>query len=795
MSYTAFCTAGLTKRDLAASATGVFVGIQVGEFSALSLQREPGPYSATGGSAAIASNRISYALGLEGTSMSVDTACSSALVALEAACQSLRTGSCVAALNATVGVLLTPGGFIFTCRAHMLSEQGYCKTFDHSANGFARAEGCCAIFLQPVVQAVENQVGNSGSSPSEVLGVAINQDGRTANLTSPNGPAQQRVIQRALHRADVKACQLPLVDSHGTGTGLGDPIEISAQRAVLGHGRSETLPVITGATKSNIGHLEAAAGGLGIFKLLLALRFFEGSTPNLHFRRLNTHIALSGYNAAFPTQMLPSMTMKGLIGGTSSFGFGGTNSHLLLEASSVDSIVLRPKPITNYTRTAFAWWGSVLESQAQSAALLGALSHQENVEIWEQAWTQAICSYTAHHRVGCTPVAPGTGFLCMVREALMAAANGTGSQVLVSKAQFTAMLFLDGPAPLVRVSTEPEAEQSSGVRIESSVAAGGWVQHAMVVATIDANMFGASAQLGEVAMGCSSDEITVFVVASLFNASTGNDYLHDCKAGHGVLQHTVHRPSQVENQQLQHVSWMDANQLGVLSGPEHGGRPSVFAGAEAQGEEGQRCISNKMPEWVAQVTGGGGQGTYLRGGQLEVIRTGQHLYDTAWETLPAVQVDCDEEQGGAALVVWSCNDSTLVKEAAFGAVSIGMEQLEEVCGGLSSAGVLWCWMGGAVVQGSVLRAVQAAVSSAASVWLVSQSSTAAGCWGLAKSVNAEVGQLVGCVEVFEAQRAAVSAAQLPSEHNVHRSMETLGVLRMQMPFFASHALQTWKTEL
>ena len=193
--YAALVDAGLAKPELLGSAAGVFVGIQVGEYGSLPHRGQPSPYSATGASAAIAANRVSYLLGLEGLSMSVDTACSSALVALETGRQCLGSGLCETALVGTVNVLVSVAGFIGTCSAHMLSPTGRCRTFDAAADGYARAEGWCAVVIQPCT-----------TEAVHLVAVMINQDGRTANLTSTNGPACTRPCSCGRKGLDSRLC-------------------------------------------------------------------------------------------------------------------------------------------------------------------------------------------------------------------------------------------------------------------------------------------------------------------------------------------------------------------------------------------------------------------------------------------------------------------------------------------------------------------------------------------------------------------------------------------------------------
>ena len=229
----------------------------------------------------------------------------------------------------------------------MLSARGHCHTFEASADGYVRAEGCCAVFIQTA----------SSVGAVQVASTSLNQDGRTANLTSPNGPAQQRVIARALQLAVVQGSELPLVDCHGTGTALGDPIEVSAQRAVLGQGRREADPLVMGAVKSSVGHLEAGAGLVGVLKVVLALEHWQAA-PNMHLQRLNPHIDAAGYAAVLPSGMLAAVASGDMpmVAGTSSFGFGGTNSHALLASQRrASSCIVRAQQM-QYQHSAFVWW-------------------------------------------------------------------------------------------------------------------------------------------------------------------------------------------------------------------------------------------------------------------------------------------------------------------------------------------------------------------------------------------------------------------------------------------------------
>ena len=212
------------------------------------------PFSGTGLSASISANRVSYTLGVKGPSAMVDTACSSSLVALDAAAAQLRRDRCSVAAAAGVNLNLMPGPFVACSQAQMLSPDGYCKTFDASANGYVRGEGCGAVVLTCMSTAE-----NSGKPILAVVrGSAINQDGRSSSLTAPNGPSQQEVVHAALAEAQVTPTDVDIVECHGTGTALGDPIEVGALKNVLGAGRDGDKKLMLGAVKSNIGQIGRA---------------------------------------------------------------------------------------------------------------------------------------------------------------------------------------------------------------------------------------------------------------------------------------------------------------------------------------------------------------------------------------------------------------------------------------------------------------------------------------------------------------------------------------------------------
>jgi acyl transferase domain-containing protein/acyl-CoA synthetase (AMP-forming)/AMP-acid ligase II/acyl carrier protein len=327
--------AGLAPDRLAGSQTGVFVGISSNDYSHLQFS-DPNLidiYAGTGNAHSIAANRLSYLLDLRGPSIAIDTACSSSLVAVHQACQSLRTGECDLALAGGVNVILTPELTIAFSQGHMMAADGRCKTFDDAADGYTRSEGCGIVVLKTLAAAQRD----GDNILALIRGSAVNQDGRSNGLTAPNGLAQEAVIRRALQTAGVTPDQISYVETHGSSTPLGDPIEFEALKAVLMPQRTEAQPCILGAVKSNIGHLEAAAGIAGLIKTVLCLHKGE-IPPNLNFTRLNSHISLEHTSFVIPTQRLPWPQRERRLAGVSAFGFGGTNTHMILEAAPISQV-------------------------------------------------------------------------------------------------------------------------------------------------------------------------------------------------------------------------------------------------------------------------------------------------------------------------------------------------------------------------------------------------------------------------------------------------------------------------
>ncbi|AYZ64937.1 amino acid adenylation domain-containing protein [Burkholderia multivorans] len=329
VSHEALEHAGIPVDSLKGSRTGVFVGITTNDYANLQLRNGGGSgidgYFFTGNPLNTAAGRISYGLGLQGPSMAIDTACSSSLTAIHTASQNLRSGECDLAIAGGVNLILSPDNSIAVSRTRALAPDGRCKTFDAAADGFVRSEGCGAIVLKRLSDALA-----SGDRVLAVLrGSAVNHDGASSGFTAPNGRAQEEVIRNAL--GGIPAASVDYVEAHGTGTALGDPIEVQALATVFGAGRDAGRRLRVGSVKTNIGHTESAAGIAGVIKVVLSLNH-ERIPAHLHFRhpsplvRWNElPIEICAEASAWPRGAQPRRA------GVSAFGASGTNAHLVLE--------------------------------------------------------------------------------------------------------------------------------------------------------------------------------------------------------------------------------------------------------------------------------------------------------------------------------------------------------------------------------------------------------------------------------------------------------------------------------
>ena len=294
-------------------------------------------YAGTGNALSIAANRISYLFDFRGPSMAVDTACSSSLVAVHLACRSLWNGESNLALAGGVNLILSPAITINFTKAGVMAPDGRCKAFDSRANGYVRSEGAGVVVLKPLSKAL----ADGDPIYAVVRGSAVNQDGRSNGLMAPNPPAQEAVLREAYRCAGVSPGDIQYVEAHGTGTLLGDPIEVKALGAVLGLDRPPGRLCALGAVKTNIGHLEAAAGIAGLIKVALALKHRE-IPPNLHFVEPNPHIPFDELPLRVQTTLGPWPVETGrALAGVSSFGFGGTNAHVVLEEAPQPGSMIR----------------------------------------------------------------------------------------------------------------------------------------------------------------------------------------------------------------------------------------------------------------------------------------------------------------------------------------------------------------------------------------------------------------------------------------------------------------------
>jgi acyl transferase domain-containing protein len=330
VAWEAIENAGIPPKSLNGSRTGVFIGITAHEYGTMVADRcglDLDVYTATGNAHNVSAGRISYLLGLQGPSMAIDTACSSSLVSIHLACQSLRTGECRIALAGGTSAILAQDPFLCFSNWKMLAADGRCKTFDARADGLVRAEGCGIVVLKRLADAL----ADGDHILALIRGSAVNQDGKSSGLTVPNGNAQEAVIRQALANGGIEPAAVGYAEAHGTGTSLGDPIEAHALGSALGVGRAADNPLVVGSVKTNLGHLESAAGVAGLLKVVLALDK-EEIPAQLHFHSMNPQLDWGGAPVEIASKARPWLRgEKKRFGGVSAFGFSGTNAHVVLE--------------------------------------------------------------------------------------------------------------------------------------------------------------------------------------------------------------------------------------------------------------------------------------------------------------------------------------------------------------------------------------------------------------------------------------------------------------------------------
>ncbi|AUX31437.1 MULTISPECIES: type I polyketide synthase [Sorangium] len=365
VAWEALENAGQVPEELVGTSTGVFIGLTGNDYAQLcgALDAsEQDVYTATGNGHCFPAGRLSYALGLNGPSLAVDTACSSALVAVHLACQSLRGGESSLALAGGVNVILSSATTRLLAKMGALSPDGRCKAFDAEANGFVRAEGCGIVALKRLSDAL------SSGDPilATIRGSAVNQDGRSTGLTAPNVLSQQSMLRRALESARVSPSEIGYVETHGTGTPLGDPIELEALAAVLGAPRDDGYPCVLGAAKTNLGHAEAASGVIGLIKAVLSLRH-RAIPANLHFDTLNPRSSFEGTPLVIPAHKRAwSAGGRARLAGVSAFGMSGTNAHVIVEEAPESALPAPVGDVTSVLLPVSAKTGEALSAMAQS---------------------------------------------------------------------------------------------------------------------------------------------------------------------------------------------------------------------------------------------------------------------------------------------------------------------------------------------------------------------------------------------------------------------------------------------
>src|SRR6201996_2862540 len=343
VAWEALENAGVTPKSARNSQTGVYVGLTTYDYSLIAAQGPPAgidPYIPFGNASNFAAGRLSYFLGAHGPAVVVDTACSSSLVAIHLACQSLRRRETDQALAAGTNLILTPHNSIACSRWGMLAPDGQCKTFDAAANGYVRSEGCGVVVLKRLSDAERD----GDNVLALVRGSAVNQDGPSSGQTVPSGPAQQAVLRAALASARLQPWEIDYIEAHGTGTALGDPIELDALSQVFGD-REESAPLVLGSVKTNLGHLENSAGIAGFIKTVLSMNH-GFIPPHLHFTGLtpNAGAGASKFTIAADGMPWPEVS-RPRRAGVSSFGVSGTNAHIVVEQAPVtEPVAAQPEP-------------------------------------------------------------------------------------------------------------------------------------------------------------------------------------------------------------------------------------------------------------------------------------------------------------------------------------------------------------------------------------------------------------------------------------------------------------------
>src|SRR6201996_4073082 len=376
VAWEALENAGVTPEAIRNSQTGIYVGLTTYDYSLIAAKAPPeevDPYIPFGNASNFAAGRLSYFLGVHGPAVVIDTACSSSLVAIHLACQSLRRRESDQALAAGVNLIMSPENSIACSRWGMLAPDGQCKTFDAAANGYVRSEGCGVVVLKRLSDALRD----GDSVLALVRGSAVNQDGPSSGQTVPNGPAQQAVLRAALAAARLEPSDIDYIEAHGTGTALGDPIELGALTEVFGE-RDGSAPLVLGSVKTNLGHLESAAGIAAFIKTVLSVRHGH-INPHLNFTTLTPNAVEGASRFTIAAEGMPwPEVSRPRRAGVSSFGVSGTNAHIVVEqAPKTEPVARQPEPAV----TTLVISGKTAARIASSTAMLADWMSGEGADV------------------------------------------------------------------------------------------------------------------------------------------------------------------------------------------------------------------------------------------------------------------------------------------------------------------------------------------------------------------------------------------------------------------------------
>ena len=543
VTWEALENAGITAQQIRGTQTAVFVGLTTVDYVALGYERKGGPedvdpYVTFGNASNFAAGRLSYFLGVQGPAVVVDTACSSSLVTIHLACQSLRRRESDQALAAGVNLNLIVDNFIACSQWGMLAPDGLCKTFDAGADGYVRSEGCGVVVLKRLSDAQRD-----GDQVLAVIrGSAVNQDGPSSGQTVPSGPAQQAVMRAALAASRLAPSDIDYVEAHGTGTQLGDPIELDALSAVFGD-RGDAAPLVLGSVKTNIGHLESAAGVAGFIKTVLSVR--HGVIPrHLHFTALTPHAGVGAAKFAIASQEL-AWPAVGRVrrAGVSSFGVSGTNAHVVIEqAPEAEPVEPGPEPLVNTlllsaksaeriaaSAAALAEWMSGPGAQVP----LADIAHTLNQHRTRHKTVAAVCARDRAAAVaGLQALATGSSAPGVVEPRVSSAGSGTvfvysgqgsqwpgmGQRLLAEEPAFAAAVDELEPVFVEQVGFSLKEILESGAKISGDLQVQPVIMGVQLALTALLRSYGVQP---DAVMGHSMGEVTAAVVCGALTAADG----------------------------------------------------------------------------------------------------------------------------------------------------------------------------------------------------------------------------------------------------------------------------------